>query len=162
MALLAGGLGRLTVTGRLSAAPGRLASTPGDPSHHDASDRVPSHDPHLPDAQPMTVLYDLVVGLLLGSLAWLAMVLAIGLVPAAAARLLPDPPAHQTALRGALVGALLAVGIADRLGLPDPTALLVAGRRLIPLWALAGAVAGVASTVISRRVRRQAPPVAGG
>lgn len=110
----------------------------------------------------MTVIYDLVVGLLLGSLAWLAVVLAIGLVPAAAARLLPDPPPRQTVLRAASLGALLGVGIADRLGMSDPTALLVAGRRLPPLWALAGAVVAVASTVISRRLRRQAAPAAEG
>ena len=90
----------------------------------------------------MTLLLREVVGLLVGTLVWLAVVVALCAVPGMlAARFRPTP--SGTTLRAALLGGLLAAGLSARLGVPDPALFTAAARPVPALWTLAGASVGV-------------------
>lgn len=97
----------------------------------------------------MTLILSEVATLLTATAAWLAIVVALGLVAGlGATRLCHCPPAPV--LRTAVLGGLLSAGLSWRLGFGDPISFEVWGRPLPPLWVLGGAVVGSGLALLRR------------
>lgn len=99
----------------------------------------------------MTLLIRMLGELAVSAALWAAAITVIAflggiVVHATAGR---DRPVVPTLLAAALGGAAI-MAIAHRLGAPDPLALTVFGRDLLPSWTLAGALAA-ALLVTGRR-----------
>lgn len=94
----------------------------------------------------MTVLLAEVWRLLAGTVAWAGAVALITLAIAFVGR-------RESSALPALGGALVAVGLAQRLGAPFADTWSVAGRPLGAAWVVAGAIVGIGVNEVVRRRR---------
>lgn len=101
----------------------------------------------------MSALLRAVVGLVVETTSWCALVAVVAAIVALPLALALDTGHDRTtAILHAAIGAALAVGIAARVGLPDLWRLGFEARRVAIVWAAAGAAVTVlAEAAIARR-----------
>lgn len=107
----------------------------------------------------MTLLLRMVVELLVGAAAWLALTAAIGIaVGVTVAAVARRPPGHRRLLVAAILGGAVTMALAHRLRLPEPLTVAVWRRDLFIMWSAIGATAGSLLAVLGPRAALSGNP----